>query len=129
LVHDLNKILFIEKIFDFENNEKWKYKGELPCVIDFWASWCGPCRTVSPLIEDLSEEYQGQVFFYKINTDEETELSSAFDIKSIPTLLFIPIKGPPKMVIGAHSYDALKQTIEVELLGGIIKEIQKGNLN
>lgn len=116
MVKEMNKTLFIEKIFDYEKNQDWNYKGDLPCVIDFWAPWCGPCKTVSPLLDELSEEYKGQVNFYKINSDEETELSAAFDIKSIPSLLFIPMTGQPKMAIGAHPKDLIKSAIEVELL-------------
>jgi thioredoxin 1 len=116
MVKDMNKNMFIEKIFDYEKNNEWIYRGELPSVIDFWAPWCGPCRAVSPAIEELSEEYAGKVNFYKINTDEEAELSAAFDIKSIPSILFIPMKGQPKMAIGAHPKEVIKQAIDAELI-------------
>lgn len=117
MVRDLDKNTFLQKIFNYEANESWKYEGELPCLIDFWAPWCAPCKVVSPTIEELSEEYDGHVLFYKINTDEQSELAAAFDIKSIPSLLFIPMQGQPKMAIGAHSKEVLKQAIETELLG------------
>jgi len=113
---DLNKQTFLEKIFNYETNEDWKYLGDLPALIDFWAPWCGPCRAVSPMIEELSEEYNGKVNFYKVNTDEEEELSSVFGIKSIPSLLFIPLDGMPKMAVGALPKEQLKQAIEEELL-------------
>lgn len=116
--NELNKQAFLERIFDYENKEEWKYKGDLPALIDFWAPWCGPCQAVSPLIEELSEEYLGKVNFYKINTDEEEELSGVFGIKSIPSLLFIPLEGMPKMAIGALPKEQLKQAIEEELLTG-----------
>ncbi len=112
----LTKQTFLEKVFNYEVNKDWKYEGNLPCVIDFWAPWCGPCRMVGPVIDELSEEYKGKVNFYKINTDEEQELGSAFGIRSIPSLLFIPIEGQPKMAVGALPKDTLKKAIEEELL-------------
>ena len=113
---NLTKKDFLEKVFDFEKNKEWKFQGELPAVIDFWAPWCGPCRMVGPVIEELSKEYDGKVNFYKINTDEEQELAGAFGIRSIPSLLFIPKTGQPKMAVGALPKAALKQAVEEELL-------------
>ncbi len=116
MAEQLNKEAFLEKVFDYEKNKEWKYLGNLPAVIDFWAPWCGPCRTVGPVIEELSEEYKGQVNFYKINTDEEQELAGAFGIRSIPSLLFIPVEGQPKMAVGAVPKESLKKAIQEELL-------------
>lgn len=116
MAEQLNKATFLEKIFDYEKNKDWKYQGNLPAVIDFWAPWCGPCRMVGPVIEELSEEYKGQVNFYKINTDEEQELAGAFGIRSIPSLLFIPVEGQPKMAVGAVPKENLKKAIQEELL-------------
>ncbi len=116
MAEQLNKEAFLEKVFDYEKNKEWKYLGNLPAVIDFWAPWCGPCRMVGPVIEELSEEYKGQVNFYKINTDEEQELAGAFGIRSIPSLLFIPVEGQPKMAVGAVPKESLKKTIQEELL-------------
>lgn len=116
MVQEIRHSDFLEKIFDYRNNDTWNYKGELPCIIDFWAEWCGPCKLISPILEELSEEYEGKVLFYKINSDEEAELSAAFDIKSIPTLLFISMTGMPKMAIGAHPKEIIKEAIETELL-------------
>ena len=113
---NLTKQTFVEKVFDFEHNTEWKYQGELPCVIDFWAPWCGPCRAVGPVIEDLSKEYAGKVNFYKVNTDDEQELPGAFGIRSIPSLLFVPMAGQPKMAVGALPKNALKEAIDKELL-------------
>ena len=113
---NLNKESFLSKVFNYEKNKEWKYEGELPAVIDFWAPWCGPCKMVGPIIEELSEEYNGKVTFYKINTDEEQELGSAFGIRSIPSLLFIPKEGQPKMAVGALPKEALKEAIEKELI-------------
>jgi len=112
----LTKKDFLEKVFDFEKNKDWKFQGELPAVIDFWAPWCGPCRMVGPVIEELSKEYDGKVNFYKVNTDEEQELAGAFGIRSIPSLLFIPKTGQPKMAVGALPKATLKQAVEEELL-------------
>jgi len=114
--YELSKQTFLEKIFNYETDEEWKYLGDLPALIDFWAPWCGPCQAVSPLIEELSDEYKGKVNFYKINTDEEEELSGVFGIKSIPSLLFVPMEGMPKMAVGALSKEQFKQAIEEELL-------------
>jgi thioredoxin 1 len=116
MAEHLNKETFLEKIFDYEKNKEWKYQGTLPAVIDFWAPWCGPCRMVGPVIEELSQEYEGQVNFYKINTDEEQELAGAFGIRSIPSLLFIPVEGQPKMAVGAVPKENLKKAIQEELI-------------
>jgi thioredoxin len=116
MTEHLNKQAFLEKIFDYENQKEWNYNGDLPAVIDFWAPWCGPCRMVGPVIDELAEEYKGKVNFYKINTDEENELAGAFGIRSIPSLLFIPKDGQPKMAVGAVPKENLKKAIEEELL-------------
>ncbi len=115
MAENLNKESFLSKVFDYEKNTDWKYEGELPAVVDFWAPWCGPCKTVGPIIEELSEEYKGKVNFYKVNTDEEQELGAAFGIRSIPSLLFIPKEGQPKMAVGAVPKEAMKEAIEKEL--------------
>ena len=112
----LTKQDFINDIFDYETEKEWKYKGELPAVIDFYADWCGPCKMVAPIIEQLSEEYSGKVNFYKIDTESEQELAMAFGIQSIPSLLFIPKDGKPQMAAGALPKDSFKQIIDQELL-------------
>ena len=117
MVEHLTKQAFLEKIFNFEENKEWKYEAELPSVIDFWAPWCGPCRMVGPIIDELSAEYEGKVNFYKVNTDEEQELAGAFGIRSIPSLLFIPKEDKPKMAVGALPKASLKEAIDRELLG------------
>ncbi len=92
---------FKEKIFDFEQGKEWKFKGDKPAIIDFYANWCGPCRMVTPVLEELSEEYAGKVDIYKIDTEDQQELAGMFGIKSIPSLLFIPIGEQPQMSQGA----------------------------
>ena len=111
MAENLNKDTFQQKIFNYEQNQEWKYEGDLPCVVDFWAPWCGPCKMVGPVIEELSKEYEGKVNFYKVNTDEEQELASVFGIRSIPSLLFVPKDGQPKMAIGALPKEAMKEAI------------------
>jgi thioredoxin 1 len=97
----LNKENFKQKIFDFEAKKDWEYKGELPAILDFYADWCGPCKMVSPILEDLQQEYKGKINIYKINTDEESELAQHFGIRSIPSILFIPMNDKPQMTVGA----------------------------
>ena len=91
---------FKDRIFDYEKEEEWNYKGALPAIVDFYADWCGPCKAVAPALEELSDEYEGKLLIYKIDTDQEAELSSLFGIQSIPTLLFIPRKGSLMMQKG-----------------------------
>ena len=91
-------------------------KAEIPYLVDFWAIWCGPCRMVGPVLEELSEEYKGKVNIYKVNTDEEQELGGVFGIRSIPSILFVPLEGQPKMAVGALPKETIKQTIDKELL-------------
>lgn len=107
---------FKENIFDYSTEEEWKYKGSLPAIVDFYADWCGPCKAVAPVLEELSNEYKDQVVIYKIDTDKEQELSSLFGIQSIPTLLFIPVNGQPMMQKGAIPKNAFKQIIDDRLL-------------
>jgi len=121
MTEHLNKKTFLEKVFNYDKNTDWKYEGELPALVDFWAPWCGPCRIVGPILEELSEEYKGKVNIYKVNTDEEQELGAVFGIRSIPSLLLIPKEGQPKMAVGALPKEALIEVIEKELLREEIK--------
>ena len=107
---------FREIIFDFEKEQEWRYKGSLPAIIDFYADWCGPCKTVAPVLEELSHEYEGQLIIYKVDTEKEAELSSLFGIQSIPTFLFIPMDGNPMVQSGAIPKKAFQQVIEQRLL-------------
>jgi thioredoxin len=113
----LTKAEFLAKVADYEKNPtEWKYLGDKPCIIDFYASWCGPCKTIAPILEDLAKEYDGQIYIYKVNTEEEQELAGAFGIRSIPTLLFCPMDGAPQMAQGAMPKDSFKQAINEVLL-------------
>lgn len=112
---------FKENVFDYSKEEAWSYKGSLPAIIDFYADWCGPCKAVAPILEELSDEYKDQVVIYKIDTDKEQELSTLFGIQSIPTLLFIPKDGQPMMQKGAIPKNAFKQVIEERLLATVQK--------
>lgn len=112
----LNKENFIKNVFDYENNEKWNFIGDKPCIIDFYADWCQPCKMLSPVLEELSNEYKGKVDFYKINTEEEQELAAAFGIQSIPSLLFCPKEGDPRMAQGYAPKEKLAEAIDEILL-------------
>jgi thioredoxin len=112
----LTKETFISKVFDFENNQEWKFAGELPCLIDFYADWCGPCKMVAPILEELAEEYKGKINIYKVDTEEEQELAGVFGIRSIPSLLFCPATGSPQMAMGALPKDSFKKAIDDILL-------------
>jgi len=104
---------FKEKIMDFENNkEDWKFEGELPVILDFYADWCMPCKALSPILEELSKEYEGKINIYKIDTEDQQELSSLFKIRSIPAMLFIPMTGEPQMSVGMIPKIKIKEAIE-----------------
>lgn len=110
---------FKEKVFDYENEKEWKYKGSLPAIIDFYADWCGPCKMVAPVLEELAKEYEGKLIIYKVDTEAEMELSAVFGIQSIPTFLFIPQVGMPMMQPGAFPKKVFKEVIEEKLLNTV----------
>ena len=112
----LTKQTFLEKVFDFEKKSEWQFQGERPCIIDFYADWCGPCKMVGPIMEELSKEYDGKVDIYKIDTDKEQELATAFGIRSIPSVLFCPMNDKPQMSVGALPKEGYMQAIE-QVLG------------
>jgi len=101
MLEHLTQTTFKEKVFNFELNKDWKYEGKVPCMIDFYADWCGPCKMVAPVLEELQKEYGDDLVIYKVNTEEERELSAMFGIQSIPSLLFVPVEGQPQMAMGA----------------------------
>ena len=109
---ELTKQTFQEKIFNYEQNKEWKYEGNLPAIVDFWAEWCAPCRMVAPVLEELSKEYEGKININKGNTEHEQELAASFGIQSIPSLLFIPVDKQPQMAAGALPKDALVKIID-----------------
>jgi thioredoxin len=109
----LSKQDFLNKVFDFENKTEWEYTGERPVIIDFYADWCGPCKMLSPIMEELSNHYEGKVDIFKVDTEQEQELASAFGIRSIPSVLFIPKNsGKPQMSVGAMRIDDYKKAIK-----------------
>ena len=101
MTEHLTKDTFVSKVFDFEKSQEWKFEGNVPAIIDFWAEWCGPCKMISPVLEEISKEYEGKLNVYKVNVDEEIDVASAFGIQSIPSLLFIPMDERPQMAAGA----------------------------
>ncbi|MEI7812576.1 MAG: thioredoxin [Ignavibacteria bacterium] len=116
----LNKETFLTKVFNYEESKDWNFIGELPCLIDFYADWCGPCKMVAPVLEELAKEYEGKINIYKIDTEQEQELASVFGIRSIPSLLFCPKGDKPQMVQGALPKDSLKNAIEKVLLSSLL---------
>lgn len=110
---------FQEKVFNYTTEQEWKYLGAQPAIIDFYADWCGPCKMVAPVLEELAKEYDGKLVIYKVDTEKETELAEIFGIQSIPTFLFIPVEGQPIMQPGALPKAVFKRVIEENLLGAL----------
>jgi len=109
MLEHLTKETFKAKVFNFEVNTDWKYEGKTPCLIDFYADWCGPCKMVAPVLEELQKEYGEKLAIYKVNTEEERELAAVFGIQSIPSLLFVPQEGQPQMAMGALSKSSFEK--------------------
>jgi thioredoxin 1 len=116
MTEHLTKETFLTKVFNYEKSKDWKFEGDKPCIIDFYADWCGPCKIVAPILEDLSAEYIGKLDVYKVDTEKETELASAFGIRSIPSLLFVPKDGPPQMAMGALPKESFEKAFR-DVLG------------
>ena len=113
----LTKSEFLSKVANYEANPtEWIFLGDKPCIIDFYAAWCGPCKTIAPILEDLAKEYDGQIDIYKIDTEAEQELAGAFGIRSIPSILFCPMNGAPQMAQGAMPKNSFKNAIAEVLL-------------
>ncbi len=112
MIEHLTAETFKEKVFDYVNEKEWKYKGDKPAIIDFYADWCSPCKMLAPILEEIDAEYNGKIQIYKINTEEEQELSYAFGIQSIPSILFIPLDDQPRMAVGALPKNNLEEIIK-----------------
>lgn len=123
---NLTKEEFIKKIIDYEKNPKeWIYLGDKPCIVDFYASWCGPCKQIAPILEELAVTYKDKIYIYKVNIDAEKELAQAFGIQSIPTLIISPVKGNPSMLRGLQTKENLISIIDNQLLAKAVKNKQK----
>ncbi len=116
MVEHLTKETFQDKVYNYEANKEWTFEGDLPCIIDFYADWCQPCKMVAPILDELSEEYDGKINIYKVNTEQNQELAGAFGIRSIPSMLFVPANDKPQMAVGALPKDGIKQAIK-DVLG------------
>lgn len=112
MIEHLTKETFKEKVFNFETSKEWAFTGELPAVIDFYADWCAPCKMVAPILEELQSEFDGKINIYKVNTEEQQELSGMFGIQSIPSILFIPKDGQPQMAMGALPKETFKKAFK-----------------
>ena len=117
----LTKAEFLSKVANYEKSPtEWKYLGDKPCIIDFYASWCGPCKTIAPILEELAKEYEGQLYIYKINTEEEQELAGAFGVRSIPTVIFCPMVAAPQMSQGAMPKESFVKAINELFLKKVV---------
>jgi thioredoxin 1 len=115
-ITSLTNETFKANVFNYPVNQQWKYEGKLPAIVDFYATWCAPCKKLSPLLEDLAEKYKGKIIVYRVDVDAEQQLAQSMGIQSTPTLLFIPVKGQPKQSIGLLSSETLEKTINEVLL-------------
>lgn len=117
VVIQMSNDLYLKNVADYNDTKEWKFKGDKPVVIDFYADWCGPCRMVAPLMKELAKEYEDQIVIYKVNVDNESELATALGIKNLPTILFIPKKGDPQVIVGSADKSTFKRAIDQVLLG------------
>jgi thioredoxin len=112
MLEHLTKETFKEKVFNFEENKDWKFEGDKPCLIDFYADWCQPCKAVAPVLEELQKEYEGKIDIYKVDTEAQQELAGMFGVRSIPSLLFVPMNEQPQMAQGALPKDSFEKAIK-----------------
>lgn len=113
----MDELMFLTRVFDYKHEgTEWKYKGDKPCIIDFYATWCAPCRMIAPTLKDLAKEYQDSIYVYKVDVDKEKELSAAMGIQSMPTIVFIPVKGQPQVIVGAADKNTFRRAIKEVLL-------------
>ena len=121
----LTKETFLQKVYNYEKNPtEWVYEGDKPCIIDFYADWCGPCRKIAPYMEEFMTTYAGQIYVYKINTDQQKELAAMFEARNIPMVLLVPKKGQPQKTIGAYPKESYIEMIESVLLGKSAKKVE-----
>jgi len=116
MLEHLTSETFKQKVFNYETNKEWKFEGDKPCVIDFYADWCSPCKMVAPILEELGKEYESKINIYKVDTEDQQEIASAFGIRSIPSILFIPKQGQPQMSAGAMPKESFVKAFD-EILG------------
>lgn len=114
-VKHLTRAEFDTLVADTKNPE-WKFLGDKPCIVDFFATWCGPCKALGPVLDAVADKFAGQIDVYKVDVDQENELAAMFQIRSVPTLIFVPKTGQPKMAAGAYPQSALEDLIRRELL-------------
>ena len=115
-VIEMTDNIFKEKVFNYETSKTWKFEGNLPVIIDFYATWCGPCKVLSPLVEEVAKKYEGKILVYKVDTDKEPRLAQSMGIQSLPTLFFIPVKGQPRTTVGSIPRETLEKAISEILL-------------
>ena len=127
-VHYITASQFRDRIFDYRTEREWKYKGDKPCVIDFYTTWCGPCKRLAPIMEELSQTYCDQVVFYKADTEREQELAYVFNISSIPQVLYIPMHGKPMLLKGLYPKDEIIHIIDEFLLNAPPAEPPAGHV-
>ncbi len=113
----LTKAEFLKKVDNYEADTKWEYLGDRPCVIDFYATWCGPCKRLAPILEELSKEYSDEIYIYKVDAEQERELAYIFGVRSYPTIVFCPMSGTPEIALGLQPKEQLKTWIDTILLG------------
>ncbi len=115
-VVQLTNDTFKKMVFNYEKNKEWKYEGTQPAIIDFYATWCGPCNRMSPIVEEVAKEYSGKIVVYKVDTDKEAQLAQSMGISSLPTLIFIPVKGQPRASVGLITKESLVKAVNEVLL-------------
>lgn len=118
----LTKETFKAKVFDWEKNQEWKFEGDKPAIVDFYADWCGPCKMLAPIFEELSKEYKGKIDFYKLDTEKEQEIAGMFGVRSIPTIMFMQADGKePQVLQGALPKPQLIEVIH-QVFGNVVED-------